>query len=128
MGDTLLGVSSVFVIIRPEISTSFGEQFEREDHRTRNKALFTYIEPNTFDEWKLSLSWISSSDRTLTSSWQQTATDLTFIPDNDFPSSFHTVRIMGKKEPFRKFTATPYGGFNAGSQVFYSGEIIIQTI
>jgi hypothetical protein len=128
MADTLLGVSSTFVIIRPELATTFGSNIEREDHRTREKALFTYIEPNNFDEWKLKLSWISSSDRSLVSSWQQTATDLTFIPDNDFPSSLHTVRIMGKKEPFNKFTAIPYGGFNAGSQVFFAGEIIIQTI
>ncbi len=93
----------------------------RTDHRTLEGNLYTYLDGESHTRFRVPLSWVSSMDRSLVNSWQEVGADLQFILDDDFPLSYHNVRIMGVEEPFTTSVAPYY-------LTQYAGEIILETI
>lgn len=110
-----------YLELNPDYGYKFEENQERRDIRTRAGALYTYIEDWGFTRFKLPLSWVSSYQRSLINSWWKTGADLRWIENDDYPNSYHNVRIVGKEEPFQSFHK-PY------FSVEYRGEIVLETI
>lgn len=121
MGDMQLGPVSSYITLLPDYNfTEALTLTEREDIRTKSGALFTYIK-GSHRKFNIPETWVSSLSRSLVNSWWETGQDLRFIPNNDFVSSFHTVRIMGDEEPYQSFIQ-PY--FNT----YWAGEIVLETV
>jgi|TARA_R110002012_G_scaffold293088_1_gene488653 hypothetical protein len=100
----------------------FIEQFDKYDIRTKGGSLFTYITAQgNYNTFKIPMSFVTSSDRSLINSWFSTATDLRFIEDNTFANSYYTVRLVGKTDPFTVFKK-PY------FRQFYDGELVLETV
>ena len=98
----------------------------RQDLRTKEGALYTYVEPGRLTQFSLPWSWVSSSDRSLVNSWFATGLDLELVLNDSFPGSLHNVRITGSEEPLREFVE-PYGPGDSGVDVFYEGRIVVET-
>lgn len=107
--------------VDPLYDYTFEENIQREDVRTKEGGLITYIQPGTFNRFTLPLTWVTSRDRSFVNSWWRTGADLRFIENTDSPGSFFDVRITGGQEPFTTFVRPYY-------QQFYAGEIILETI
>lgn len=122
MGDIKLGPPSSLITINPSYGAELTETMvNRQDLRTKEAALFTYIENGRFNEFRFPLTWVTSSERSLVNSWWVTALNLELQLDSDFPSSKFDVRIMGGEEPFQRHHR-PY------FRTFYRGEVILQEI
>lgn len=93
----------------------------RTDDRTRAGALYTTLNPGGFTRFRLPLSWVSSLDRSIVTSWWKSGAELLYVENDNFPFSYHSVRIMGVEEPFQSSMDTYY-------QTYYSGEIILETV
>ena len=93
----------------------------RTDDRTRAGALYTTINPGGFTRFRLPLSWVSSLDRSIVTSWWKSGAELMYAEDDDFPFSYHSVRIMGIEEPFQTSMEPHY-------QAYYAGEIVLETV
>ena len=121
----LLGVPNSSYIILDELAGygyDFSETLDKQDIRTRGGSLFSYITPaGSFHRFKIPMRFVNSSDVSLINSWFTTATDLRFIEDNTFTTSYYTVRITGRVSPFTKFVQ-PY------FRQFYDGQLVIETI
>lgn len=127
MGEIQLGPVNSLIPLTP----GFGfEQaltmVNRQDHRTKEGTLYTYIETGTFRRFALPWSFVNSSERSLVNSWWVSGQDLRFILDSSFSSSFYTVRIMEVEEPFQAFVK-PYGIGDSASQPLWDGEIVLET-
>jgi len=121
MGVMQLGTVGSYITLYPDYKYSNVLNLQREDVRTKTGNLYTYIQQGTHRQIKIPESWVSSMNKNLVNSWWQTAANLRFIEDNDYPSSYYTVRILGKEESYQSFVM-PY--FN----IFFEGEIILETI
>ncbi len=121
MGVMQLGPTGSYINLSPEYDFREIKTLQRADIRTKEGSLFTYIYNGRHTEFKIPESWVNSSQRSLVNSWWETATNLEFIRDSDFPSSLENVRIMENKEPYQKFIR-PY------FKIFYEGRITLETI
>lgn len=124
MGNMLLGVANssyVTLNVGATYGYTFTNNLDKHDIRTKGGSLYTYITANgNFRTFKIPLTYVISADRAQVNSWFETATDLRFIEDDDFPNSYYTVRIVGRTDPFRKFLKPYY-------RQRYEGEIVIET-
>ena len=93
----------------------------RTDDRTRAGALYTTLNPGGFTRFRLPLSWVSSLDRSIVTSWWKSGAELLYAEDDTFPFSCHNVRIMGLEEPFQTSMEPHY-------QAYYAGEIVLETV
>lgn len=121
MSDIQIGPANSYITISPTYQFDQAKNKDNQDVRTKAGALYSYRGAGEFTKYTIPITWVTSSDRSLVNSWWETATDLRLLLDSDFPSSFQTVRITGKKEPFTKFVR-PY------FQVHYRGKMIVETI
>ena len=94
MAGMQLGPTGSYINIEPLYSYTFTETANRNDIRTKQGNLYTYIKPTTMKKFKLPMSWVTAANRTLINSWWKTSADLDFIENSDFPSSKESVRIM----------------------------------
>lgn len=127
LSEIQLGPPGSFIPIYPDFDF---EQIlnlrSRQDLRTKEGTLYTYIEPGRFTEFSLPWSWVSSSDRSLVNSWFSAGVALQLVLNSQFPSSFHDVRIVGAEEPLQSFKE-PYGPGDSSVDVFYEGRIALET-
>lgn len=129
-----------YVVIHPDEYT-FVEVHDRQDLRSRTGALFTYIVKPQYRRYEMTLSWVSSLNRSLISSWHATGADLVMYemddPDirvadgtwtavgsitasgNVSPSVL--VRISGYEEPLNTYVE-PY------FREYYAGSLTLETI
>ena len=121
MSNMKLGIQAAFINLTADYNYKFAQQIDRQDIRTKQGGLYTYIEQGTFIKFKIPSSWVTSSDRSLVNSWWSAGTTLRLLENDDFPSSYYLVRIVSVEEPFQTFTK-PY------FQQYYEGEIILETI
>ena len=121
----LLGVPNSSYIVLDELAGygySFSENQDKYDIRTKGGKLFTYITPaGKYNSFRIPMRLVNSSDRSLINSWFSTATDLRFIEDNTFATSYYTVRITGRTDPFTKFVE-PY------FRQYYEGQLVLETV
>ena len=121
----LLGVpnsSYIALDTMADYGYNFTENQDKYDLRTKGGKLFSYVTPaGKFNTFRIPLRFVNSSDRSLINSWFSTATDLRFIEDNTFATSYYTVRITGKTDPLNKFVE-PY------FRQFYDGELVLETV
>lgn len=123
MGERQLGPVGSYITLTDKMDYryEFAETLDRKDIRTKQGQLYTYIGQGNWRRFRLPMSWVSSSDRSLINSWWKTGTDLLFFEDSDQTSVFFDVRIVGVQEPFQSFVK-PY------FQTYYQGEVILETI
>jgi len=107
--------------VKPTYDYRFEENMQRQDIRTKEGGLISYIQGGEFTKFTLPLTWVTSRDRSFVNSWWKSGSDLRFIENTDSPSSFNNVRITGGAEPFSTFVR-PY------FQQFYAGQVIVETI
>lgn len=118
----MLGVPGSYIELTPDYSYTFTKVVDRQDIRTKQGGLYTYLGQGSYRKFSLPLSWVSTADRAQVNSWWETATELQWKENGlDFPSSLYTVRITGGEEPFQTFVE-PY------FQVQFSGTIILETV
>lgn len=75
----------------------------------------------SFHGFSFMLNTVTSSQKSLVNSWWTTSTDLRFIEDTTFPSSFYDVRIVNQESLFQEFRP-PY------FDVYFTGEVLLETI
>lgn len=121
MSTAQLGPTGSYINLYPNYDYEFIKTLERQDVRTKAGNLYTYVDSGNWYSFKLPLSWVNSSDRSLVNSWWENATDLLFFENSDQSSVYYNVRIVGKEEPFNSFVR-PY------FQIYYEGEIVLETI
>jgi len=124
VGNILLGIPNSGYIILD--SAGYGYKFEttfnRNDIRTKDGTLFSYVLPNSDSKkWDIPLKFVNSSQVSHINSWWSTATDLRYIEDDSFANSYYAVRIVGKKDTITKFVE-PY------FRQRYEGSLVIETI
>lgn len=121
MGNMALGPVGSYIAVLPEWDYERVTTRNRTDDRTRAGALYTTINPGGFTRFRLPLSWVSSLDRSLVTSWWKSGVQVLFFEDSDQSSLFSVSRIMGIEEPFQTSMKPHY-------QAYYAGEIILETV
>lgn len=121
MGDMKLGPVGSYITLYPDFRFSNALNLRREDVRTKQGNLYTYIQQGTYRQIRIPESWVGSLNKSLANSWWQSGTTLRFIEDDTYASSYFEVRIMGSEEPYQTYVR-PY------FQIFFEGEITLETI
>ena len=117
----LLGITSEEVSLFPDWAYSFTETQEKHINRSVRGNLGVFVNSPTFTRLQIPVSYVSSSDKSIINSYWQTGTTIHLIENEDNPTVVHTVRIVGKEEPFPTFIK-PYA-FQE-----YSGTILLETV
>ena len=121
MGDIQLGPVGSYITLHPTWDYESAKHIDKIDVRVTQGPLYTYIGQGSFRRIVAPESYVSSLNRTLVNSWWETGTQLRFIEDSDYASSYYSVRIIGDTEPYPSYAEHYY-------LQYWRGELVLETV
>lgn len=118
LGLAATDVASLEIDLIPSYGYEFTGVLDKIDVRTHGGLYSKKI--NSYTSFVIPEDWVTVNQRSVVNSWWSTGTNLKFIENHTYASSFYLVRIVGDEEPYQQYRYPNY-------DTLRTGELLLET-